>query len=44
MRPDENRRKSVEQAQSLTFTAVVGTMATGLVAALWLGIKTYLGK
>jgi hypothetical protein len=37
-------RKSVEQAQSMTFKAVVGTIATGLVAALWLGIKTYLGK
>ncbi|MGJ4928163.1 hypothetical protein ACQR1I_16465 [Bradyrhizobium sp. HKCCYLS2038] len=37
-------RKSVEQAQSLTFKAVVGTIVSGLVAAIWLGVKTTLGK
>ena len=37
-------RKSVEQAQTLTFTAVIGTIATGILAAVWMGIKVYLGK
>lgn len=37
-------RKSVEQAESLTFKAVVGTLATGFIAVVWLGIKTWLGK
>jgi hypothetical protein len=37
-------RKSVEQAQSLTFKAVVGTIVSGLLAAVWLGFKSYLGK
>ncbi|MCA1458090.1 hypothetical protein I6F35_33695 [Bradyrhizobium sp. BRP22] len=37
-------RLSVEQAQSLTFKAVVTAIATGIVGAVWLGIKTYFGK
>lgn len=37
-------RKSVEQAQSYTFKAVITIIATGLVGAVWLGIKTALGK
>jgi single-stranded DNA-binding protein len=37
-------RKSVEQAQSYTFKAVITVIATGLVGALWMGIKAALGK
>ncbi len=37
-------RKSVEQAQSYTFRAVVTVIATGLVGAVWLGVKVVLGK
>lgn len=37
-------RKSVEQAQSYTFKAVVTVIATGLVGAVWLGVKVVLGK
>ena len=37
-------RKSVEQAQSYTFKAVVTVIATGLVGAIWLGVKVVLGK
>lgn len=37
-------RKSVEQAQSYTFKAVVTIIATGFVGAVWLGIKAMLGK
>ncbi|MGJ4945869.1 hypothetical protein ACQR1W_35270 [Bradyrhizobium sp. HKCCYLS1011] len=37
-------RKSVEQAQSYTFKAVITVIATGLVGAVWLGIKVMLGK
>src|SRR3954469_13370638 len=37
-------RKSVEQAQSYTFKAVVTVIVTGLVGALWLGIKVLVGK
>jgi hypothetical protein len=36
-------RKSVEQAQSYTFKAVV-TVVTGFVGAVWLGFKVMLGK
>lgn len=36
-------RKSVEQAQSMTFKVVVGTLTTGFIAAVWLGFKTWLG-
>lgn len=37
-------RKSVEQAQSYTFKAVITVIATGVLGALWLGFKTMLGK
>lgn len=37
-------RKSVEQAQSLTFKTIVGVIVTGSLGALWLGIKAMLGK
>lgn len=37
-------RKSVEQAQSYTFKAVITVIATGFVGAVWLGFKTMLGK
>jgi hypothetical protein len=37
-------RKSVEQAQSYTFKAVITVVVTGLVGAVWLGIKVMLGK
>jgi hypothetical protein len=38
------RRKSVEQAQSYTFKAVITVIVTGLVGAVWLGVKVMLGK
>jgi hypothetical protein len=37
-------RKSVEQAQSCTFKAVITVLATGLMGAIWLGVKVVLGK
>jgi aspartate/tyrosine/aromatic aminotransferase len=37
-------RKSVEQAQSYTFKAVITVIVTGIVGAIWLGIKIMLGK
>ena len=37
-------RKSVEQAQSYTFKAVITVIATGLMVAGWLGVKVVLGK
>jgi len=37
-------RKSVEQAQSYTFKAVITVIATGLMGAVWLGVKGVLGK
>src|SRR3981081_4727552 len=37
-------RKSVEQAQSYTFKAVITVIVTGFVGAVWLGIKVRLGK
>lgn len=37
-------RLSVEQAQSYTFKAVCTIIATGVIGALWLGIKAMLGK
>lgn len=37
-------RKSVEQAQSLTFKVVVTAIISGLVGALWLGFKSMVGK
>ena len=37
-------RKSVEQAQSYTFKAVITVIATGFLGAVWLGVKATLGK
>ena len=37
-------RKSVEQAQSYGFKAVITVIATGFIGALWLGFKALLGK
>ena len=37
-------RRSVEQAQSYTFKAVISVIVTGFVGAVWLGIKATLGK
>ncbi|TFV30910.1 hypothetical protein E4K66_32460 [Bradyrhizobium frederickii] len=37
-------RKSLEQAQSYTFKAVITVIATGLMGAVWLGVKVVLGK
>lgn len=37
-------RKSVEQAQSYTFKAMITVIFTGLVGAVWLGVKVMLDK
>jgi hypothetical protein len=37
-------RRSVEQAQGYTFKAVVTIIATGFLGAVWLGVRTALGK
>jgi ABC-type transporter Mla maintaining outer membrane lipid asymmetry permease subunit MlaE len=37
-------RKSVEQAQSFTFKAVITIIVTGVLGAVWLGVKAMLGK
>ncbi|MFH1343617.1 MAG: hypothetical protein ABIL01_20790 [Pseudomonadota bacterium] len=37
-------RKSVEQAQSYTFKAMITVIVTGFVGAVWLGMKVMLGK
>ena len=37
-------RKSVEQAQSYTFKAVITVIVSGLLGAAWMGIKIALGK
>ena len=37
-------RKSVEQAQNVTFKAVITIIVTGFVGAVWLGVKVMLGK
>ena len=37
-------RKSVEQAQSYTFKAMITVIVTGFVGAVWLGMKVILGK
>ena len=37
-------RRSVEQAQSYAFKAVITVIVTGVVGAVWLGIKATLGK
>jgi len=37
-------RRNVEQAQSFTLKAVITVIVTGFVGAVWLGVKTMLGK
>lgn len=37
-------RQSVEQAQSYTFKAVITIIASGVVGAIWMGIKIAMGK
>lgn len=37
-------RRSVEQAQSYTFKAVITVIASGLLGAIWLGVKATLAK
>jgi len=37
-------RKSVEQAQGFTFKAAITVIVTGVVGAVWLGIKIMLAK
>ncbi|WP_024511379.1 hypothetical protein [Bradyrhizobium sp. ARR65] len=37
-------RKSVEQAQSDTFKAVITAIVVGFVGAVWLGIKVMVGR
>jgi hypothetical protein len=37
-------RKSVESATGITFKVAVTTLATGFLAAVWLGAKALLGK
>lgn len=37
-------RKSVEGAETLTFKVIVGTLVSGFLAAVWVGIKYALGK
>ena len=37
-------RKSVEQAQSLTFKMILTAIVGGTIGAMWLGIKELVGK
>lgn len=37
-------RKSVEQAQSLTFKVAITSIITGFVGACWLGFKAMIGR
>lgn len=37
-------RKSVEQAQSYTFKAMITVIVSGLVGAAWLGVNVMLGR
>lgn len=37
-------RKSVDQAQTLTFKVVLTAILTGLIGAVWLGFKMLAGK
>lgn len=37
-------RKSVEQAQSYTFRAIITVIVTGLLGLVWLGIKATFGR
>jgi hypothetical protein len=36
--------RALEQAQYLTFEAIVGALVTGFLAAFWTGLKAYLGR
>ncbi len=37
-------RKSVDQATGLTFKIIITALVTGFCGAVWLGVKTMLGK
>lgn len=37
-------RRSVEQAQGLTFKMILTAIVGGFIGAVWLGIKTFMGK
>lgn len=37
-------RRSVDSATGMTFKIVVGTLVSGFLAAVWLGVKALLGK
>lgn len=37
-------RKSVDQVQSTTFMVALGIVVTGVMGAIWLGIKAMLGQ
>lgn len=37
-------RKSIEQTQTFAFKTIITVIVTGVLGALWLGIKTMLGK
>ena|SRR6185503_1442742 len=37
-------RKSVEQARGYTMKIVIGTIATGIAGALWMGFKDLIGR
>ena len=37
-------RKSIEQTQTYAFKTIVTVLVTGFVGAVWLGIKTTLGR
>ena len=37
-------RKSVEQAQTFTFKAIVTVIISGMIGAFWLGFKATIGK
>lgn len=37
-------RKSVDAATSLSFKVIVGTIVSGFLAAVWIGVKALMGK
>jgi len=37
-------RKSVEQAQGITFKAAIAIIVSGVLGAFWMGLKAILGK
>ncbi|HUN97325.1 MAG TPA: hypothetical protein VMU69_13980 [Bradyrhizobium sp.] len=39
-----SRRKAVEQVKNYTLRVVITVIMTGILGAMWLGIKTILGK